>query len=235
MTAAEILMQLESLGQPSIKKVLLKHDIKEPLYGVKIEELKKIQKVTKQDNELALQLYATGVYDAMYLAGLIAESEKMQKHDLQLWAAQAHSPALREYTVAWVAAESRYGMELATEWIDADGDNLVDIGWATLSSIVAITDDAALDIPLLKKLLVKIPGTIHTSPNRVKQAMNGFVISTAIYVPELTALARATAEQVGKVKVDMGDTACKVPDALDHIAKGLARNSTGKKKKSARC
>ncbi len=76
MNAAEIVQELKSLGSESIKKVLLKHGIAEPLFGVKVEELKKIQKRIKKDYQLALDLYDTGIYDAMYLAGLIADDRQ---------------------------------------------------------------------------------------------------------------------------------------------------------------
>src|SRR5208337_2362887 len=109
MTAAEIVQELKPLGSESIKKVLLKHNIKEPLYGVKVEELKKIQKKTKENHALAMELYDSGIYDARYLAGLIAEPRKMTKKDLQKWAQQANAPVLSEYTVAWVASESNFG------------------------------------------------------------------------------------------------------------------------------
>src|SRR5215469_1926410 len=105
MTAAEIVKELKALGSESIKKVLLKHGIKEPLYGVKVEELKKIQKRIKKDYQLALDLYDTGIYDAMYLAGLIADDGKMTKKDLQHWVEKANCATLCGYTVAWVAAE----------------------------------------------------------------------------------------------------------------------------------
>ena len=47
MTADEVVKELRSMGSESIKKVLLKHGAKEPFYGVKIEDLKKIQKRVK--------------------------------------------------------------------------------------------------------------------------------------------------------------------------------------------
>src|SRR3954469_19036882 len=119
MTAAEIVEELKALGSESIKKVLLKHGIQEPLLGVKVEELKKIQKRIKKDYQLALDLYDTGIYDAMYLAGLIADDSKMTKKDLRRWLAKANCSALQEYTVPWVAAESNHGRELALEWIES--------------------------------------------------------------------------------------------------------------------
>ena len=83
MTSKEILTQLKSLGSESIKKVLVKHGAREPFYGVKVEELKKIQKKVKMDYKLSMELFDTGISDAMYLAGLIAEPEKMSKKDIQ--------------------------------------------------------------------------------------------------------------------------------------------------------
>lgn len=44
MNAREIVEDLKPLGKESYKKVLLNHGVKEPFYGVKIEDLKKIQK-----------------------------------------------------------------------------------------------------------------------------------------------------------------------------------------------
>ena len=41
MTAAEIIEELRPLGRDSYKKVILKHGVREPCFGVKIEELKK--------------------------------------------------------------------------------------------------------------------------------------------------------------------------------------------------
>src|SRR3954453_8818820 len=117
MTAAEIVKELEPLGRDSYKKVLLNHDINEPVLGVKVEELKKIQKRIKKDYQLALDLYDTRIYDAMYLAGLIADDLQMTRKDLQHWVDTATSNALCGSTVAWVTAESRYGWELAREWI----------------------------------------------------------------------------------------------------------------------
>ena len=90
MTAKEIVDQLKTLGTASIKTVLIKHGAREPFFGVKVEDLKKIQKRIKVDHKLALELYDTGISDAMYLAGLIADDAAMSKKDLQRWVKQAY-------------------------------------------------------------------------------------------------------------------------------------------------
>ena len=65
--------------------------------------------------------------------------------------------------------------------------------------------------------------------------MNGFVIALGSYVSELSDDALRAGEEIGKVKVDMGDTACKVPFAPDYIRKMIDRGAVGKKRKTARC
>jgi 3-methyladenine DNA glycosylase AlkD len=235
MTAQEIVKQLESLGQDSYKKVLLNHGIQEPCFGVKVEELKKIQKRIKKDYQLALELYDTGIYDAMYLAGLIADDLKMTRQDLRHWVETANCASTCEYTVPWVAAESLHGREMALEWIESKKESVAAAGWATLSSLVAIKDDSELDLAELKRLLQRVQKTIQKQPNRVRYAMNGFVIAVGSYVKSLTDLAVQTAEKMGQVTVDMGDTACKVPSAVEYIQKVQKRGAIGKKRKTAKC
>jgi len=234
MTAKRILEEIKPLGSLSYKKVLFNHGVTEPCYGVKVEELKKIQKRIKKDYQLALDLYDTGVYDAMYLAGLIADDAQMTKKDLQRWVKQAN-PALAGFTVAWVAAGSPYGREVALEWIDSDKELVAGAGWSTLSSLVAVKEDAELNLPELKQLLQRVQQTIHQAPNEVRKHMNGFVIAVGSYVQELKNLAIQTGERIGPVTIDVGNTACQTPFAPDYIRKVEKRGSIGKKRKTAKC
>ena len=227
--------QLEALGKDSYKKVLLNHGVREPVFGVKIEELKKIQKRIKKDYQLALDLYDTGVYDAQYLAGLIADERKMTRKDLRHWLAKGNCVALCGNIVAWVAAESRHGRELALGWIESKRENTAQTGWATLTSLVAITDDSRLDLAELKGLLQRVEKTIHRQPSCVRYAMNGFVIALGTYVRALTGPSMRTGEKMGPVSVDMGNTACEVPYAPEYILKAQKRGVVGRKRKTARC
>jgi len=86
MTTTQILKELKSFGNKDTKKVLVKHGAREPFYGVRVQDLKKIMKKIKKDHELSIELFATGNSDAMYLAGLIADEDKITKKDLRRWA-----------------------------------------------------------------------------------------------------------------------------------------------------
>lgn len=235
MTVQEIMDDLKSHGSESIKKILLKHGIKEPFFGVKIEYLKPIQKKIKMDYQLAKDLYATGNADAMYLAGLIADDEKMTKADLHHWVELAVSNNISEYTVPWVATGSNYGFELALEWIESPQEYIAAAGWSTLSNIVSLKPDNELDIPSLRALLARVGKNIHSAPNRVRNTMNSFIISVGTYVAALTDDAISTAEKIGTVTIDTNGTACKVPYAVDYIKKASDKGSIGKKKKMVKC
>ncbi len=233
--ATETVSELKRLGAASYKKVLLSHGIKEPVFGVKIEALKKIQKRVKKDHQLSLDLYETGIYDAQYLAGLMADESRMTKKDLRHWLAAGNCPALCGSVVAWVSAESTHGLDLALDWIKSKKENTAQTGWNTLSNLVSIKDDACLDLAELTRLLRRVEQTIHQQPNHVRYAMNGFIIALGIGVGGLTELAVETGERVGLVSVDMGNTACKVPYAPEHIQKARKRGVVGKKRTTARC
>ncbi len=235
MTAKAILEEIKPLGRESYKKVLLNHGVKEPCFGVKIGELKKIQRRIKMDYRLALDLYDTRVYDAMYLAGLIADDARMTRKDLQHWVAQAYCSALTGSTVPWVAAGSPHGREVALEWVESPKELVAAAGWATLSSLVSIKDDADLDLAELKRLLQRVERTIHQASNAARYQMNGFVIAVGSHVPALTKFALQIAEKIGPVTVDMGKTSCEVPFAPDYIRKVEKRCALGKKRKSAKC
>lgn len=48
MNIEQIMKDLEKMGTPSVKKIFINHGVQEPLFGVKIADLKKIQKKLKK-------------------------------------------------------------------------------------------------------------------------------------------------------------------------------------------
>ena len=234
MTAADIVAELKTYANEQTRKTWMTHGAQEPCLGVKVEDMKKIVKRVKMDYQLALDLYDTGIADAMYLAGLIADDAKMTRNDLQKWIKGAKSGWVAEYTVPWVASASLHGREIALEWIESNDETIAAAGWQTYSSLVTIKEDADLDLPEIKSLLERVAATIHQQPNRVKYVMNNFVIFIACYVVPLHDLAVDTANGIGKVAVDLVGS-CKIPFAPEQINKYAASRVIGKKRKSPKC
>ena len=95
--------------------------------------------------------------------------------------------------------------------------------------------DEDLDLDEIRGLLSKVGASIHDQQNRVRHTMNAFVIATGTYVAPLLDDARAVAQKIGKVQVNMGGTACKVPLATAYIEKAVDKGRVGKKRRGARC
>ena len=235
MTVDEIMAQLEEWGNENTVRIFKNHGAKDPIYGVKVGDLKKIVKKVKKDHTLALQLWDTGNSDAQYLAGLIADETKVTKDELQKWAREASWYMLSDYSVAALAAETDFGLELAREWIKSNKQLIASAGWATFSGWLAIKGESAVDLQEIKTLLDYIEKNIHEAKNRVRYSMNGFVISVGGYLPSLSNEAIAASERIGKVNVCMGKTSCSVPYGPEYIQKMITRGTLGKLRKAARC
>ncbi len=172
----------------------------------------------QNDTALAKELYQTGSSDAMYLAGLICDGRQLSRRELDDWANTATWNMISAYTVPWVAVEHPEGWNAALEWIESPHEKLAVAGWSTLGGIVAVDEDEDLDLKAIEQLLDRVAKTIHQAPNHTRYVMNAFVIA-----------------KIGEVKVDMGDTACKVPLASESIKKVVTSSRHGTKRKTIKC
>jgi 3-methyladenine DNA glycosylase AlkD len=235
MKLKEIMSELERLGSAQQRKTYGVHGAKGQFFGVKIGDLKVVARKIKGDQALAMELYDTGNLDAMYLAGLVADGGKMTRSQLDGWAKAATWGMHSEYTVPWVAAESPHCRELALAWMDSKQELVARSGWNAYAGLVAMTPDDKLDLAEIEALLGRVEKQIHKAPNCVRYCMNNFLIAVGGYVKPLSAKARAAAKRIGPVEVDMGGTSCKVPAALEYIAKIEARGKLGVKRKTVKC
>jgi len=235
MKLKEAMAALEALGSPAVKALWLKHGAKEPFFGVKVGDLKPLAKKLKGAQALALELYATGNGDAQYLAGLIADGAKMTRMEVQFWADQAAWRMISATIVPWVASEHPDGFTLAMEWIDSKKEQVPIAGWHALGALVTIKPDEELPLKEFGALLDRIAKTLPAQPDRVRQAMNYFVIACGTYSAPLGAKAIATARKLGRVEVDVGDTDCKIPEAEAYIMKCRRGAPIAPKRQTVRC
>ena len=234
-TVSKVLAELKRNGNPLRVQAFGPHGAPDDIYGVSVADLKQIAKPLRGNHDLACELYETGNADAMYLAGMLADGTRMTKQLLRRWARLAPWQMISEYTVPWVASESKHGRSLALEWIAARRESVASTGWNTYSGLVTTIPDDELDLDELRDLLQKVEADMDGAASRVRYTMNGFVIAVGSYVRPLARLAKATARRLGKVEVDMHGTSCKVPLATEYIAKIEKAGRAGKKRKSIRC
>ena len=232
-----ILAELKKKGKENTRAIYGRHG-NDPAraYGVSTADLKAIAKKIKGQQALAYELYNSGILDAMYLAGMVADGALMTRKQLQAWAETAAGhQMISEYTVPWVTVDNPAARELALEWIKSKKEHIASSGWSTYAGLVSVKDDSALDLAEVENLLKIVVKGIYSAQNRVRSTMNHFVISVGGYVKPLLKQAKKAAAQIGNVSVDVGETACKIPLAAEYIAKVESMGRVGKKRKTIRC
>jgi len=236
-TVTSIMAGLKKKGSEKTRNTYARHGMAtKPMFGVSIADLKVIAKTIKGQQALACELYETGNLDGMYLAGIVADGRKMTEKQLNGWAeAAAGLPMISEYTVPWVAVENTHARDLAMRWITSKKEHVACSGWCTNAGLVATTADEALDLAEIGDLLSTVVKGIRSAQNRVRYTMNGFVIAVGAYVKPLLKQAKASAQLIGAVSVDLGDTACNVPLASAYIEKIQTAGRVGQKRKTIRC
>ena len=93
-------------------------------------KMKSITKKIKINQTLAEQLYATGNYDAMYFAGIIADPMTMNEADFERWMDAAYFYMLSDYVVAVTLAETKFAQGVADKWISSGEELRMSAGWS---------------------------------------------------------------------------------------------------------
>ncbi len=235
MTFEEIMHELESLATEQTKKIYQSHGVHEPHWGVPTTTMRSLAKKIKRNQPLAEQLYATGNYDAMYFAGMIADPKAMTEADFDRWMDAAYFFMLSDYVVAVSLAETDFAQAVADCWIKSNEELRMSAGWACYEWLLGSRPDSEFDPKKIKEMLSIAANTIHDQPNRTRYSMNGFVIAVGVSYLPLHGEAVKAAEKIGKVKVTTEKGPVSVPLATEAIQKAKDKNRLGFKRKSVRC
>ncbi|MFK8793155.1 DNA alkylation repair protein [Planococcus plakortidis] len=230
-----VMQELEALGKERTKKMYLSSGAKEPLFGVATGAMKPMAKQIKTDQPLAEKLYATGNYDAMYFAGIIADPNAMTEDDYDRWMDGAYFYMLSDYVVAVTLSESDIAQQVADNWI-ASGDELrMSAGWSCYCWLLGNRPDNEFSEDKISAMLDVVKDTIHQSPERTKASMNNFLYTVGISYRPLSDKAVNTAKAVGKVELKRENKKPTQLHAYDSIQQSLEKGRLGFKRKYVRC
>ncbi|AIQ66976.1 DNA alkylation repair protein [Paenibacillus graminis] len=230
-----VMQELEALGKERTKKIYQSNGAHEPLFGVATGQMKPIAKKIKINQPLAEQLYATGNYDAMYFAGIIADPQSMTEADFERWIDGAYFYMLSDYVVAVTLAEADIAQEVADKWIASGEELRMSAGWSCYCWLLGNRPDDEFSETKLAHMLEIVKNTIHDSPERTKYAMNNFIYTVGVsYVP-LHEAAVETAKTVGPVEVQKDKKKSSFLLASERIQKAASKGELGFKRKHVRC
>ncbi|KHL91574.1 DNA alkylation repair protein [Paenibacillus sp. IHB B 3415] len=235
MNAEMVMQELEELGKERTKKIYSSNGAQEPLFGVATGAMKPIFKKTKINQPLAEELYATGNYDAMYFAGIIADPNGMTEADYDRWMDGAYFYMLSDFVVAVTLAEADIAQQVADKWIAGGEDLRMSAGWSCYCWLLGSQPDKEFSESKLAGMLELVSRTIHDAPERTRISMNNFLYTVGISFSPLHDLALETAEKVGPVEINKDKPKSKFLNAYDTIQKAAGKGQIGFKRRHVRC
>ena len=230
-----VMQELESLGKERMKKIYLSNGAHEPLFGVATGAMKPIAKKIKINQRLAEELYASGNYDAMYFAGIIADPKAMTETDYDRWMDSAYFYMLSDYVVAVTLSESDIAQEVADKWIASNEELRMSAGWSCYCWLLGNRKDSEFSETKISNMLTIVENTIHNSPVRTKIAMNNFLYTVGLSYLPLHDRAIETAEAIGTIEVKRENKKSSFLNAYESIQKEVVKERLGFKRKYVRC
>jgi len=231
----KVMKELEELGKERTKKTYMRNGAREPLFGVATGAMKPIAKKIKINQALAEELYATGNYDAMYFAGIIADPKNMTEEDFERWINGAYFYMISDYVVAVTLAETEIAQTVADKWIASGEELKMSAGWSCYCWLLGNRPDTEFDSIKIENMLKQIENTIHESPERTKSAMNNFVYTVGVSFIPLHEKAVETAKVIGLVEIRKDNNKKSILNANESIQKEIDRGKLGFKRKYVRC
>ncbi|MDI5979980.1 DNA alkylation repair protein [Amycolatopsis magusensis] len=217
-TVAEVMAELATLEDPKARAVNEKHGDD---HGVNLTKLRAVAKRLKTQQDLAVELWATGDTAARLLALLICRPKAFGRDELDAMVRDARTPKVQDWLVNYVVKKSPHVEDLRLSWF-ADSDPVIaSAGWALTTERVAKKPDG-LD---LTGLLDVIEAEMKKAPDRLQWAMNHCLAQIGIDHAEHRARAIDIGERLQVLKDYPTPPNCTSPFAPTWIAEMVRRQA----------
>src|SRR3712207_172405 len=181
--------ELAALEDPKARAVNEKHGDD---HGVNLGRLRAVAKRLKTQQDLSLELWATGDSAARLLALLICRPKAFERDQLDAMLREARTPKVHDWLVGYVVAKSPHAEDLREAWLADPDPGVASAGWALTTGRVAKQPEG-LD---LAGLLDGIEAEMREAPDRLQWAMNSCLAQIGIEHPEFRARALGIGERL---------------------------------------
>ncbi|MGO2861233.1 MAG: DNA alkylation repair protein [Brevibacterium sp.] len=217
-TTAEVLDALAALEDPKIRAVNERHGDD---HGVNLTKLRAVAKDLKKNDELAVELWATGDTAARLVAILIMRPRSWDAEQLDAMLRDARVPKVHAWLVSYIVKKSPHAEVLRQSWFDDPDPVVASAGWALTSERVN-RNPAGLDLP---GLLDTIEAEMAGAEERLQWAMNETLSYIGIENPGLRERAIAIGHRLGVLEDYPTPPGCTSPFAPSWIAEIVRRRS----------
>lgn len=135
-TLAQVIERLKALANPD--KVLFKEKkfgiISANALGIYHKDLKALAKEIGTDNDLAIALFDTGIYEARILCSKIFKSEDLTEELLEKWVASFENWEICDSFCMGLVAKSKWAVPKILEWVDRKREFEKRAGFTTIAA-----------------------------------------------------------------------------------------------------
>lgn len=211
MTLQSVLNSLERLSDPD--KILIKKNkfgiSANNSWGIYHKDLKEIAKNIGTNNELALALFDSGVYEARILCSKIYDPKLITEEQMEKWVVTFENWEICDSFCMGFFAKSNYALSKALEWSNSESEFIKRAGFVIIASYGFADKYAANDV--FEKFFPMIEKQVTDERIYVKKAVNWAL------------------RNIGKRNIDLNSSAILVANRIlsmdDKTAKWIAKNA----------
>jgi 3-methyladenine DNA glycosylase AlkD len=218
-TTTEALARLEALGQEPVRKHNRKGGAGDEQFGVRLGDIRTLAKEFKADHTLALDLWATGNFDARLLAILLMQPKRLSVAEVDALVRSARVAQVADWLNASVVKIHPDKERLRQAWL-ADGDPwAARAGWSLTSERIN-RDADGLDVVAL---LGRLEREMAAADPATQWTMNNCLAGIGIHFAEHRDRAIAIGEALGIYRDFPVPRGCTSPFAPIWIAEMVRR------------
>ncbi len=196
-TAEEVLRELGALADPRVRAKMSHFGVHaEKAHGIPAKQLHRLAKEIGKNQELAEQLWASGIHEAKGLAALIGEPNKVTEAQMERWARGFDSWDVVDGACCYLFAYAAPAWEKAIAWSRRREEYVKRAGFS-LMAYLAYKDKQAPNARF-RRLLRIIHQQAGDERNFVKKAVNWALRNIGKRNTQLNRAAIRTAEEIRK-------------------------------------
>src|SRR5580704_1314834 len=170
-TKAAALRELKSLADPKVRAKLAYFGVNVPkAYGVSAPVLHAFARHIGKDQELAEQMWASGIHEARILATLIGETEKVTSAQMERWVRDFDSWDVVDAACCYLYAAAKPAWDKIEEWSSRRAEFEKRAAFS-LAAYLSYKDKTAPDARF-ERFLSVIEREAHDERNFVRKAVN---------------------------------------------------------------
>jgi 3-methyladenine DNA glycosylase AlkD len=167
----EVIKKLKFISNPEAVKGMARYGINpENNLGINVTTLRKLAKEIGCNHELALQLWASGIRDARFLAATIDDPEQVTEEQLESMVLDLNSWDICDHCCSDVFLKSKFAYKKAIEWTAREEEFVKRAGFSLMARL-AVRDKKAED-EKFEEFLPIIKREATDERNYVKKAVN---------------------------------------------------------------